>query len=67
MLLLSRRKEQKIRIGDEITITVIKIKPGVVSLGFDAPADVAIHRGEVYDEIKRGEYKTSATNHQVEE
>lgn len=65
MLLLSRRKEQKIHIGDEITITVINIKPGVVSLGFDAPRDVVIHRGEVYDAIKAG--SRDGTNDQVEE
>ncbi|NQV22943.1 MAG: carbon storage regulator [Rhodopirellula sp.] len=47
MLVLSRKKEEVIRIGDEITIKVISIKGGGVRLGIDAPIDVSIVRSEL--------------------
>ncbi len=47
MLVLSRKKEEEIRIGDEVTIKVISIKGGVVRLGIDAPKDVSIVRSEL--------------------
>lgn len=51
MLVLSRRKDQVIWIGDSIKITVIEIGGGRVRLGIDAPKDVTINRQEVQDEI----------------
>jgi len=47
MLVLSRKKEEEIRIGDEITIKVLSIKGGIVRLGLDAPKDVSIMRSEL--------------------
>lgn len=47
MLVLSRKKEEEIRIGDEITIKVISIKGGGVRLGIDAPKDISIVRSEL--------------------
>ena len=47
MLVLSRKKEEAIRIGDEVTIKVISIKGGVVRLGIDAPKEVSIVRSEL--------------------
>lgn len=47
MLVLSRKKEEEIRIGDEITIKVLSIKGGIVRLGLDAPKDVPIIRSEL--------------------
>ena len=47
MLVLSRKKNQTIRIGDEIIVKVIDVRGGVVRLGFEAPADVSIMRSEL--------------------
>lgn len=53
MLVLSRKKDEKIIIGDNITLMVIDIRGDKVRLGIDAPKDVAVHRQEVYEAIQR--------------
>jgi len=53
MLVLSRKKDEKIVIGDRITIMVIDIRGDKVRLGIEAPRDVAVHRQEVYEAIRR--------------
>lgn len=58
MLVLSRKKDEKIVIADNITIMVIEIRGDNVRLGIEAPKDVPVHRQEVYDAIQRGEKKT---------
>jgi carbon storage regulator len=52
MLVLSRKKDEKIVIGDNITLMVIEIRGDKVRLGIDAPKDVPVHREEVYNAIK---------------
>jgi carbon storage regulator len=47
MLCLTRKKEEKIVIGENITITIIAIHGGSVRLGIEAPRDVPIHRSEL--------------------
>jgi carbon storage regulator len=51
MLVLSRKKDESIRIGSDIVITIIEIRGDKVRLGFAAPKDVSIHRQEVYEKI----------------
>lgn len=53
MLVLSRHKNESIRIGDDITIVVVDIRGDKVRLGIEAPKDVPVHRSEVYDAIQR--------------
>lgn len=53
MLVLSRKKDEKIRIGDNITLMVVEIRGDKVRLGIDAPKEVSVHREEIYDAIKR--------------
>jgi len=53
MLVLSRRTDETIHIGDDVVLTVIQIKDGKVRIGIAAPRDVPVHRGEVYDAIHR--------------
>lgn len=53
MLVLSRKKSEKIIIGDDIEIMVVEIRGDKVRLGCLAPPDVSIHRQEVYDAIQR--------------
>ncbi len=47
MLVLTRKLQEKIRIGDHITITVLKTKGKAVRLGIEAPAEVPVVRGEL--------------------
>ncbi|HEX5446224.1 MAG TPA: carbon storage regulator [Pirellulales bacterium] len=47
MLVLSRKVDERIRVGDEVTITVVRISPGVVRIGIDAPPHLAIVRDEL--------------------
>ena len=51
MLVLSRKKDESIRIGSDIVITIIEIRGDKVRLGFAAPKDVSIHCQEVYEKI----------------
>lgn len=47
MLLLSRKRGEKVAIGSGVTVTVLEVRGGRVKLGFHAPADVPIHRKEI--------------------
>ena len=51
MLILSRRIDESIQIGDEITVTILDIKGKQIRIGISAPDDVTVHREEVYDRI----------------
>jgi len=53
MLVLSRKKDERIIIGDQITVMVIEIRGDKVRLGIDAPKEVTVHREEVYEAIRR--------------
>ena len=55
MLVLSRKSEQSMYIGDDIKITVLDIRGGQVRIGITAPQDVKIHREEVYNRISSEE------------
>lgn len=51
MLVLSRKKDEKLVIGQNVIITVVEIQPGRVKIGIEAPQEVPVHRQEVYDAI----------------
>jgi len=51
MLVLSRKPGESVKIGDEVTITVLSISGKQVRLGINAPADIAVHREEIYNKI----------------
>jgi carbon storage regulator len=53
MLVLSRKKEESIIIGDNIQVTVVEIRGDKVRLGIVAPRDVPVHREEIYEQVKR--------------
>lgn len=59
MLVLSRRRNEVIRINDDISIVVVDIRADKVRLGIQAPNDVSIQRQEVHDAIKRKEQLAS--------
>jgi carbon storage regulator len=52
MLVLSRRKDETIMIGDDVEITVVDIRGDTVRLGIQAPKSVSVHRKEIYDAIQ---------------
>lgn len=52
MLILSRRVGESIVIGDDIFLTILGFKGNQITLGFDAPDSVIIHRNEIYQKIK---------------
>ena len=53
MLVLSRKKDESIEIGDDVVVTVIETRGDKVRLGIQAPRDVPVHRSEVADAIRR--------------
>jgi carbon storage regulator len=53
MLVLTRKSEESINIGDDITITIVEIKGNSVRLGIKAPANLKIYRKELYEKIKQ--------------
>lgn len=59
MLILSRKRGEEIRIGD-ISVMVVAIKGESVRLGVSAPANVPVHREEIYQLIRRAENEASS-------
>lgn len=53
MLVLSRRKDETIMIGDSVEITIVDIRGDTVRLGITAPRTVSVHRKEIYDAIQQ--------------
>ena len=53
MLVLTRKTNQSIMIGDNIEVTVVDIRGDKVRLGINAPKEISVHRKEVYDAIRR--------------
>lgn len=53
MLILTRRVGETVVIGDEVTVTVLGVKGNQVRLGVNAPREVAVHREEIFERIKR--------------
>jgi carbon storage regulator len=59
MLVLSRQRDESIMIGDNIVITIVDIRGDKVRLGINAPAEIPVHRQEVYEAIQRENLRAS--------
>jgi carbon storage regulator len=53
VLVLSRKLNQAIMIGDDVRIVVVAVDRDTVKLGIEAPRTIPVHRSEVYEEIQR--------------
>ena len=53
MLILTRRVGETVMIGDEVTVTVLRVKGNQVRLGVNAPKSVSVQREEIFHRIKR--------------
>ena len=52
MLILTRKVDESLIVGDEVKVTVLGIKGGQVRIGITAPRDIAVHRQEVFNKIQ---------------
>lgn len=68
MLILGRRIGERIKIGDEVTITVLDVQQhhygDQVQLGIDAPKDIPVHREEIYDRIQQQKEQEHEFDHE---
>ena len=53
MLVLARKLNEKIKLGDDIEITIVGISGDTVRIGINAPRDLMILRNEIYEEIQK--------------
>jgi carbon storage regulator len=60
MLVLSRKRDERIVIGDNIVITIVEVRGDKVRLGIEAPSEVPVHRQEVLDAMRRSDTERKA-------
>ena len=53
MLILTRRIGESLQIGDNVKLTVLSVRGNQIQLGIEAPPEVAVHREEIYERLKR--------------
>ncbi len=63
MLLLTRKQGERIQIGDDIVITVVRTKGKAVRLGIQAPSHVPVLRGEILASIENESHRTGRESH----
>lgn len=67
MLILTRKANESIIIGDNIRVTVIEIQGDKVRLGIDAPRELSVHRQEIYEAIKEANRRAVLDGRGLEE
>ena len=66
MLILSRKVDEKIKIGDNITITLIEVRGDQVKIGVEAPKNVKVFRQEVFNAIQTDNREAAANSQTLE-
>ena len=59
MLILTRRMNETLMVGDDVSVTVLAINGNQVRIGVKAPRHIPVHRKEIYDKIKKQESSDS--------
>lgn len=67
MLILSRKVDEKIKIGNDITLTIIEVKGEQVKIGVEAPKNVKVFRQEVFEEIQKENKDAAAASSGISE
>ncbi len=62
MLILTRRINEVLRVGEDVKVTVLGIKGNQVRIGIDAPRDTPVHREEIFKRIKSEELGGDISN-----
>ena len=62
MLVLTRKTNESIIIGDDIAVTILGIDGEQVKIGVTAPRQVAVHRREVYEQIKKANEEAAVSS-----
>ena len=66
MLVITRKKDESLLIGDDIEIKIVKVEDGSVKIGIEAPKDKVILRKEVYENVKEENSKAVANTSQIQ-
>ena len=64
-MVFTRRRDEAIMIGDGIEVKVLRVGKDVVRIGIDAPAEVAVHRREIYEQIRAENRAAAQATRQV--
>jgi carbon storage regulator len=65
MLILTRRVGERIRIGNDICISILEINGRQTRLGIDAPIDISVHREEIYIKIQKEKKEKEEEDSQI--
>ncbi|NLJ23931.1 MAG: carbon storage regulator CsrA [Firmicutes bacterium] len=66
MLVLTRKIDESIIIGDDIKITLVDIRGDQVKIGIEAPREISVHREEVYREIQAENRRAAMTSQKID-
>lgn len=59
MLILKRKIDEEIKIGSDITIKILSVSDSQIKIGIEAPKNIEIYRGEIYDKVKESVLEAS--------